>query len=209
MFDAIKMFKDDGGDGAGILWRALTHLAKRQLKQIVTTYHHRQMPDILRIIRMIQKDGPAAIQRELCIQIQQTADKYLSSSDPRRKLFHHLSQLPHGRQWDPEGHMPQAFDAFCRDIWMVRLGRDDLKTYYSYNQASFPRADPGRFYEKFHNKEADEIIADLEEVDQKMGLYESATFCLWHTAINYLHQDIDKTGFDRVTSALAMRVLDP
>lgn len=208
----IKKFGDDGGDGDGTLWQALTNLAKRNLAQIVTTDHHRQMPDILGIIRMLQMSGHAAIQSELCDQLQQNVDKYLGSGDPRRKLFHHLSKLPDGMQWDPEGHIPQAFDAYCRDIWMTKLGTGDtngMKPYYSYNQATFPRADPGRFYEKFHNKKVGEIIAILEGVDREMGLYESPTFCLWHTAINYLHEDPDKAGFQRVSSRLAERVSNP
>lgn len=36
------------------------------------------------------------------------------------------------------GHLYLAFDAYCRNLWMSKVGKDGVKAHYSYNQASFP-----------------------------------------------------------------------
>lgn len=118
-----------------------------------------------------------------------------------------LKELPQDGQWDPQGHLPMAFDAYCRHLWMTRLGSSDMKAYYSYNQASFPRAEPGEFYEKFQGKQPDQMLTMLEKVDDDLGRYSSATFCLWHTAIHYLFQEGRYSDSEDLCHKLAKRVL--
>ncbi|EXJ74508.1 uncharacterized protein A1O5_02804 [Cladophialophora psammophila CBS 110553] len=194
---------------------AQTRQAFLLLDQIVKTKHHRQFSDILGIIRMLQKDGPKVllqevptIQGQLCNQLHELAEEALESGDPRRGFFETLKELPEDGQGDPQGHMVLAFDAYCRDLWMARVQGDDIKAYYSYNQSSFPRADRGRFYEKFEGKHREEILVMLREVDNKLGRYSIPTFCLWHTALHYLSVERRFSDAETISSELLRRVAE-
>lgn len=211
IFDAIKRFRKGEIASGG----ALTRRAFFSLDQIVQTKHHRQLPDTLGIMRVLHRDGPRAllwgfqtIQGQLCNQLHKLAEKLLESGDPRKGFFEILKELSEDGHGDPQGHMVMAFDAYCRDLWMARVSTGDMKAYYSYNQSSFPRADRGRFYEKFEGKHREEILAVLREVDEDLGRYSIATFCLWHTALNYLFEEGRFSDTESVSLELSRRVTE-
>jgi hypothetical protein len=92
---------------------------------------------------------------------------------------------------------------------MSKLGRNDMKAYFSYNQASFPRSVRGEFYAMFENMTWLEILNRLHEVDGELGLYSHPTICLWHTALNYLFE-VGRCGeAETISSELAERMLFP
>jgi hypothetical protein len=100
-------------------------------------------------------------------------------------MFEALHNLP----LDSDGHLYLAFDAYCRHLWMSRVAQEEFKAHYSYNQASFPRADPGGFYDFYRGKSLNDITATLESADRDLGLYSHEMFCVWHTAIRYLWKE--------------------
>ncbi|KAE8362770.1 hypothetical protein BDV27DRAFT_131048, partial [Aspergillus caelatus] len=57
-------------------------------------------------------------------------------------MFESLTTLP----LDATGHLYLSFDVYCRHIWKSRTGLDNVKAWYSCNQASFPRVDPAGFF---------------------------------------------------------------
>lgn len=77
-------------------------------------------------------------------------------------MFEALQKLP----IDSKGHLYLAFDAYCRHLWMSKVAQDGCKAHYSYNQASFPRADPGGFYDFYRGKSLNDITATLESADR-------------------------------------------
>lgn len=117
-------------------------------------------------------------------------------------MFESLEDLP----LDSNGHLYLAFDLFCRDLWKPRTGRDDVKACYSFNQASFPRADPGEFYNFFQRKELDEIKQILERVDSEPEEYSHETFMIWHTAIRFLGTKQRYGEMEYLVRRLCMRV---
>ena len=153
--------------------------------------------------------GCKGLVSSLCEHLHALAAQWLQPTDPRIKLFATLKELRQDHQWDPQGHLQMAFDAYCRHLWFNRLGSNDMKAYYSYNQASFPRAEPGEFYEKFQGKILDQMLAMLETVDHDLGQYSVATFCLWHTAINYLFQERRYSDSEVLCRELSNRILGP
>ncbi|KAF5859984.1 hypothetical protein ETB97_002181, partial [Aspergillus alliaceus] len=170
-------------------------------KSIVQIYHHRQFSDILAIILLIQRAGLShgeAIARNLVTLARET----LPQNDPRRFMFESLMDLP----LDLTGHLYLAFDTYCRHLWKSRTGPDDFKAYYSYNQASFPRADPVGFFDFFKEKDWGKITHILGEVDRELGEYSHETFTLWHTAIRSLLQEQRYTETESLVRHLCMRV---
>lgn len=113
------------------------------------------------------------------------ARKALSPNDPRRIMLECLRKL----DLDQICHIYLAFDAYCRRLWMSKVKHDIMKAYFSYNQASFPRADVGEFYSLYNGMALDGIENILARVDLELGSYSTETFCLWHTAIEYLWSD--------------------
>ncbi|KAG4437232.1 hypothetical protein IFR05_007286 [Cadophora sp. M221] len=188
----------------------------RQMDRIVNINHHRQLPDILGIIHLIQRNLPGALSQGertlvsvLCKHLHDCGKKWLQPTDPRIQLFELLKELPQDQEWDPKGHMVMAFDAYCRHLWFDRLGSNDLKAYYSFNQASFPRSEPGEFYEKFRGKSLGEIRIILQKVDAELEQYSVATFCLWHTSIHYLFQERRYSDSEALCRELSKRILGP
>ncbi|KAL4889810.1 hypothetical protein BDV59DRAFT_210089 [Aspergillus ambiguus] len=148
---------------------------------IVQNHHHRQFSDILGILLLIQRSGFTDIQASITHSLVCLAAQTMSHNDPRRIMFESLVDLG----LDSTGHLYLAFDAYCRHVWNERTGANDAKACYSYNQASFPRADRGAFYEFFHGRDLDDIQRIL-----------NGAFMLWHTALRWLqgeqrHRDME------------------
>jgi len=211
--DAIERYKREPGDGRQLL----KQLVSRPSDQIVTTHHHRQIGDILSIIRLLQRDLPEAevtgnegIQNEFCTTLRELAEEKLDANDPRRRLLESLSELPQNQNWDPEGHFLVAFDTCCRHLWTARLDKDenDIKVLYSYNQASIPRAEVGKFYERFRGRKT-EILTVLKQMDIALGQFRTETFCIWHTAIRSLLAEERYADAEETSSELVKRILEP
>jgi hypothetical protein len=153
---------------------------------VVQTHHHRQFPDLLAIILLLQRQGRSDVQKAMTKHLSDLANVVLKHNDPRKTMFDELLRLP----VDTAGHLYIAFDTCCRDIWKTKIGKSDLiKAYYAYNQASLPRTSPGKFYELYEGKTAVEIDSVLREVDQKFVAFDHARVCLWQTAIRFLLQE--------------------
>ncbi|KAH7355150.1 hypothetical protein BKA65DRAFT_581844 [Rhexocercosporidium sp. MPI-PUGE-AT-0058] len=212
LFEALARYRR----GEEKLVGPFTCVVFRQLERIVNISHHRQIPDILGTIRLIQRNvsgvqpqGQKTLVTLLCEQLHALAAQVLQPTDPRIQLFGVLKELPQDQKWDSQGHMLMAFDAYCRHLWFARLGSNDIKAYYSYNQASFPRAEPGQFYEKFEGKSMYQILTMLRKVDLDLGQYSVATFCLWHTAIHYLFHEKRYSDSETLCHELSKRILGP
>ncbi|EAW20827.1 uncharacterized protein NFIA_113580 [Aspergillus fischeri NRRL 181] len=181
IYHALGQFRIGRNNRSG----ALIRTAFLNLKAVVQNHHHRQFPDILAILRLLQRDGHVKIQQLLTEYLVHWARLVLSRNEPRRMMFEALQKLP----MDSDGHLYLAFDAYCRHLWMSKVAQDEFKAHYSYNQASFPRADPGGFYDFYRGKSLNDITATLESADRDLGLYSHETFCVWHTAIRYLWEE--------------------
>ena len=212
--DAIDRYRRDPRDGRQLL----KQLMFRPSDQIVTTHHHRQIGDILSIIRLLQRDlpevevsGNGGIQNEFCTTLCQLAEEKLDANDPRRRLLESLSQLPQSKGWDPEGQFLVAFDTYCRHLWTTELKKDgeEIKVLYSYNQASFPRAERGNFYERFRGQGTEEIITVLRTMDLTLGKFRTETFCIWHTAIRSLLEERRYADAEETSSEFVRRILEP
>lgn len=209
--DAIRHYRDNRDIGK----QMLEDLVSRPSEEIVTTHHHRQIGDLLSIIRLLQRDlpecevkGSGGLQNTFCTALSQLAVKE-DPEDPRRRLLESLSQLPDNRDWDPEGHFLVAYDTYCRHLWMKRLGEDNIIVFYSYNQASLPRAEQGKFYERFQRQEVTRIRSDLEQMDISLGEYRTETFCIWHTAIRSLLNEERYDDAMVISSELVKRIEEP
>ncbi|KNG81499.1 hypothetical protein ANOM_009991 [Aspergillus nomiae NRRL 13137] len=170
-------------------------------KAIVQNYHHRQFSDILAILLLIQRAGLThgeAMIRNLVTLARET----LPQTDPRKSMFESLRDLP----LDSTGHLYLAFDTYCRYLWRSKTGPHNFKTYYSYNQASFPRADPVGFFDFFKEKDAVDITYILGKVDEELGEYSHEAFTLWHTAMRSLGQEQRYTEIESLARYLCMRV---
>ncbi|KAL4905078.1 hypothetical protein BDW74DRAFT_178089 [Aspergillus multicolor] len=152
---------------------------------LVRNRHHRQLSDILAILLLLHRDGFIAKQQQLTDSLITLARANLHPNDPRRVWFESLD----GLALDAAGHLYQAFDAFCRKLWEMKVGLKDAKGCYSYNQASLPRADPGGFYRFFENRPLAELELMLKEVDTDLGARSHESFMIWHTAIRCLQRE--------------------
>lgn len=110
------------------------------------------------------------------------AEKILEPIDPRRIMFGSLKDLP----LDSNDHLYMAFDTYSRNLWESKTGSLGVKSWFSYNQASFPRTDPGGFYRFLKNKDLNELNRILDDVDSELGCYSHEAFMVWHTTIRYL-----------------------
>lgn len=158
IYHALGQFRIGRNERAGTLLRT----AFLNLKTVVQIHHHRQFPDILAILRLLQQDGHDKIQHLLAEFLVHWSRLVLSHNEPRRMMFEALQKLP----IDSKGHLYLAFDAYCRHLWMSKVAQDGCKAHYSYNQASFPRADPGGFYDFYRGKSLNDITATLESADR-------------------------------------------
>jgi hypothetical protein len=132
------------------------------LKDVVQTYHHRQLPDLLAIVLILHRANRSDLVPVLMRQLDGLADIILQRNDPRKRVFQEISQLP----MDEPEHLYVAFDACCRQLWMRKAeGDDKIKAYYGYNQASLPRAPFRGFYSLYDDKSGREIRDILQQVD--------------------------------------------
>ncbi|KAH7085898.1 hypothetical protein BKA63DRAFT_28560 [Paraphoma chrysanthemicola] len=152
-------------------------------RPVVQTHHDRQFPDLLAILLRLELDGRSDIRVNMTEHLRDLANVILEHNEPRRTMFNELNNL----QIDTAGHLYIAFDTCCRHIWRTRIAENDsIKAYYGYNQASFPRILPGKFYELYEGKTDMEIASILTEVDQQFVVFDHARVCLWQTAIRFL-----------------------
>lgn len=152
--------------------------------RIVRIQHHRLFPDLLGVLLLLQQRGsPAApgldhlLRKDLC----NWARVYLPGNDPRRQFFELIMLAP----LESIHHLYLTFDSQCRELWNSNIQDNEIGSYYSYNQASFPRADRGNFYSLFERKTVFEICDLLGRGDERFGFYSTEAFCLWHTALQY------------------------
>jgi hypothetical protein len=117
-------------------------------------------------------------------------------------MFRELKDLP----VDPTGDLYLAFDACCRQLWMQNVRGEEIVAYYSYNQATFPRADTGQFYSLYQGKSLDEITLILSKVGEKFELHDHASFFLWHTSIRYLLSELRWCDAEHICNDLSMRL---
>lgn len=153
--------------------------------QIVQIRHHRLFPDLLAVLLLLQQRGyPEApgldgvLRENLCL----LARARLPENDPRRQFFEFIMLAP----LESIHHLYLAFDSQCRQLWSSKVKDNEIVSYYSYNQASFPRADRGAFYSLFEGKTIPEICEIVSEGDRQFGSYSTEAICLWHTALQYL-----------------------
>ncbi|KAL4912678.1 hypothetical protein BDW62DRAFT_206256 [Aspergillus aurantiobrunneus] len=179
VFDALRQLQA----GKEERCRSLLRNTFRLHQSVVMNHHHRQLSDIIAILLLIHRattlgDMLAWITTSLVAIAQQK----LPQNDPRRIMFESLPSLP----LDSDGHLYLAFDAYCRYLWKTKTGPESAKACYSYNQASFPRADPGSFYDFFARKGLERTQLILKKVDKELEEYSHETFMLWHTAVRCL-----------------------
>ena len=110
---------------------------------------------------------------------------------------------------DSTGDLYVAFDAYCRHLWMSRADTDGIKAYYSYNQASFPRADTGSFYDLYTRKTLADTCLILEKVDKDFGVDNYARFTMWHTAIRCFLAEEKYSEAEQVSRRLCSELLKP
>jgi hypothetical protein len=171
---------------------------------VVQTHHHRQFPDLLAIILLLQRQDRFDVQERMMKHLCDLANVVLEHNDPRKTMFNELLELP----VDTAGHLYIAYDTCCRDIWKTKTGKSDLiKAYYGYNQASLPRTSPGKFYELYEGKTAVEIGSILREVDQKFVASDHARVCLWQTAIRFLLQEQKYPQAEYICKSLLLSIV--
>ncbi|KAH7371513.1 hypothetical protein BKA66DRAFT_469446 [Pyrenochaeta sp. MPI-SDFR-AT-0127] len=202
--DAFRHCKS-GSSGSMNIGFALMRSAFSLNETIVRIYHHRQFSDILALALLAQREGPPDIHKLLRSNLCDLANKVLHPNDPRRHIFQTLTRL----NLDSAGDLWVAFDTYCRHLWMPRAGADEIKAYYSYNQASFPRADTGQFYALYAGKCLDEFDRILEQVDEAFEEYSTARFVMWHTAIRYLLKDARHADAETISRRLCSRLSRP
>jgi hypothetical protein len=61
---------------------------------------------------------------------------------------------------------------------MSKTRLDKIRAIYSYNQASFPRADAGEFYITFKRLTREQMLNILQRIDKELYLYSHKTFSL-------------------------------
>ncbi|KAJ0419735.1 hypothetical protein BJY00DRAFT_313657 [Aspergillus carlsbadensis] len=203
---ALKQFKQ----GTPTRGRAILRDAFGHNEFIVNTSHHRQLSDILAVLLLILRAGFTDIYLWLISDLIHLARRHLRQNDPRRVMFEFLWTLPRGGP-DAHVHLGQlyfAFAAYCRYLWRTRIGNDDLRAYISYNQASFPRADAGVFYDFFDGKDLATIDAILASVDEQLGQLSHEAFLLWHTALRFLLAESRSAEMVSITEGFCVRLRD-
>ncbi|KAL4799557.1 hypothetical protein BDV19DRAFT_355276 [Aspergillus venezuelensis] len=181
MVEALRQFAWGNTSKAWTMLRTTFDMIDR----LVGIQHHRLFSDLLGVLLLTQQqrhpDAPAldAALREWLLQ---AARRSLPLNDPRRQFFEYLACVP----LETVSHLYRAFDQQGRALWHARMKDNEIEAYYSYNQASFPRADRGRFYSLFEEKGIGKIRDILRYVDTHFGMDNTETFCLWHTALQYL-----------------------
>ncbi|KAJ0417622.1 hypothetical protein BJY00DRAFT_199452 [Aspergillus carlsbadensis] len=181
---------------------ALMIKASKLQEPIVKARHHRQFSDMVAILLLVQRAGHIVKRNEIIANLTSLAQRNLKSNDPRRLWFECLDGLP----LDNAGHLYLAFDALCRKLWDSKVGFKDAKACFSYNQASFPRADSGEFYRFFEKRPFDQLQRILAEVDADLDHRSHETFIIWHTVIRCLGREQRYKEMEEIARALCWRV---
>lgn len=192
--EALNQFKGGRSDRA----RDLMHSAFEIQKKVVNIHHHRQILDIFAILLLFHRGEYGVLGKIMMENFLRLARELLLENDTRRVMLESLKDLV----LDSTGHQYLALDVYCRHICMSRMGHDQVKAYYSYNQASFPRADVGAFYDLFSGKPLEQINDILQRFSRELGTYSHETICLWHTAI----RSLDREGRYEDMSAISQRI---
>ncbi|KAI9045991.1 uncharacterized protein KD926_005936 [Aspergillus affinis] len=197
---AIKHFNQRDNDNGDVL----VQNAFRRLVIIVmsSTMHPRLFADILAVIRLLQANGYPYIQKSMIKLLEDLVETYFDPMDLRRIILLQFKDLP----LDGRGHLNLTYDAFCREYWVKKYPKslneiERLEATYSYNQASFPRADLGGFYDQYKGKSPEYILYIMWCIDQHLGIYSHETFVMWHTAIRSLGREgryLDMEYFARI-----------
>lgn len=203
ILDALAQFRAKRTDTAWVLIRRSFWL----IDDAVQSIHHRQIPDVLAILLLLQKsEHGAAIHEAMIRHLYFTAQKFLCQESPVRAIFECLAELPE----DPSGHLYIAYDAYCRHIWKLNTGDDRLKALWSFNQASFPRAEAkeGGFFKPFQGLQPWDIEMQLREVEGDLGLFSTETFSLWHMVAHWFHRKEKFEHMEYFLQILCARVND-
>ncbi|OJJ56855.1 hypothetical protein ASPSYDRAFT_59325 [Aspergillus sydowii CBS 593.65] len=179
--DSLRHFSEENNDRALAVLRQVSLL----YRSVVQYGHHRQYSDILAILLLVRRAGHEDRYRDMKRDFINHAEAVLQPNDPRRTMFQALDRL----EIDTDGHLYITFDTYCRSLWMSqmsKIGLDRIIAIYSYNQASFPRADAGGFYSTFKGLTREQILNILQRIDREFQVYSHETFTLWHTAIRSL-----------------------
>lgn len=198
--DALRQIRD-GDIERG---RALIQGTSPLHMSIVKTNHHRQFSDILAIFLLLHRRSQFGIMREMQQGFHFLARGNLLHNDPRIAMF--ASLVDENLPLDSTGHLYLAYDAYCRHLWFTRVGQALAKDFFSYNQASFPRADPGEFYQCFRGKHLELIKLDLTEVDSDLGEESHESFIIWHTTVRSLGNEGRPDEMLRIIKVLCQRV---
>ncbi|KAL3468132.1 hypothetical protein BJX64DRAFT_283015 [Aspergillus heterothallicus] len=173
--------------------------------QIVQLQHHRLFPDLLGILLVLQQrscpDAPGLdgiLRRHLCL----FAKARLPKNDPRRQFFEFIMRAP----LDSIHHLYLIFDRQCRQLWSSKVKGNEIESYYSYNQASFPRADRGRFYSLFEGRAIGDIYNMLDSGDRQFGPYSTEAICLWHTALQFFASNEQYEEMSSISMRLCVRL---
>lgn len=202
---------------------ALTELGKEDLnltaqllektfpfhESIVRNRHHRQISDIIAILLLVQSSGQAYYIERITDSLKKLTNVILPPDDHRRLMLESLWNSP----LDPEGHLYLAFDAYCRALWISKIGLDNAQTYYSYNQASFPRIrlgsphnSVGGFFGYFKGRPLNQTLPILHTIDRELSLFSTETFMIWHTAIRCLRWETRYNDMEIAARQLCARL---
>ncbi|KAL2811477.1 hypothetical protein BJX63DRAFT_422322 [Aspergillus granulosus] len=199
--DSLRHFRE-GNNNRGM---AVLHQASLLHSSVVQYGHHRQFSDILAILLLVRRAGHEDKYQSMKDEFIDRAKAVLPQNDPRRSMFEALDHL----EINTDGHLYVTFDTFCRSLWMSQMaktGIDNIRAIYSYNQASFPRADTGEFYSAFKGLTREQTLSVLQRIDKEFQLYSHETFSLWHTAIRSLWSERDFLEMSYFTNVLCQRL---
>lgn len=199
--DSLRHYREGNNDRAMAVLRKVSVLHS----SIVGYGHHRQFSDILAILLLVRRAGHENRYRDMKADFMSHAEAVIPQNDPRRSMFEALDRL----EIDTDGHLYVTFDTYCRSLWMSQMsktGIDRIRAIYSYNQASFPRADAGEFYSAFKGLAREQILSILQRIDRELQAYSHETFTLWHTAIRSLWSESKFLEMSYFTNILCRRI---
>ncbi|PSN74072.1 hypothetical protein BS50DRAFT_627440 [Corynespora cassiicola Philippines] len=194
--------------GQMLLGFANVRLAIHDTAALVKAYHHRQFPDIVAMLLLIQKvENIPGVRGSFVRNLCDLAVQHLAQNDPRLHVFFSLRTIYNDPDDSNEG-LYLAYDFYCRDLWSSRAGSDPIIACYSYNQASLPRTVPGKFFQLFEQKTQIENFDILQRSDNIFGALDHATFCMWHMTIRYLLDARRYEDARNIGERLGYRVLE-
>ncbi|KAL2863364.1 uncharacterized protein BJX67DRAFT_374565 [Aspergillus lucknowensis] len=172
--------------------RALWETASTMHRTIVQNSHHRQFPDIVGILLVAWRDGNEQLQQSIRDDLVRLARTTLAENEPRRIMFECLERL----DLTQIAPLYIAYDSYCRALWMSKVQGDPVKAYYSYNQASFPRAEAGQFYSLFQGMDLRGIQVILDRMEMELGPLTHEALCEMDCITRQLCDRVDRLGMD-------------